>query len=102
LTWLYGHLYAGPVDRSDSLSRRLSGSDARLAWEWTRRCGASQVYVYAMGFEPWTQHIMATTFKPEGKQATEMALFTERCTEAGVRAEVLSTSRELSGAQHPA
>jgi L-ascorbate metabolism protein UlaG (beta-lactamase superfamily) len=102
LTWLYGHLFAGPVDRSDSLSRRLSGSDARLAWEWTRRCGASQVYVYAMGFEPWTQHIMATTFKPEGKQATEMALFTQRCTEAGVRAEVLSTSRELSEAQHPA
>lgn len=96
LTWLYGHLFERPVDRSDSLSRRLSGSDARLAWEWTRRTGASQAYVYAMGFEPWTQHIMATTFKPDGKQATELAAFLERCREQGVHAEVLSTSREVS------
>jgi L-ascorbate metabolism protein UlaG (beta-lactamase superfamily) len=95
LTWLYGHLFNRPVARDMNTSRRLSGSDARLASEWVRRSGASQAYIYAMGFEPWVQHIMATNFTPESKQMLEIQHFLETCRTRGVGAEALSTSRTM-------
>jgi L-ascorbate metabolism protein UlaG (beta-lactamase superfamily) len=95
LTWLYGHLFARTVERSLSASRRLSGSDSRLASEWVRRTGASQAYVYAMGAEPWVQHIMATNLTADCTQKVEIRRFLETCRERGIAAEELSTARTL-------
>jgi hypothetical protein len=72
-----------------------------MASEWVKRTGATQVYVYAMGREPWLQHIMATTFTPDCKQYVEIRLFFEFCRDRGIGAEELSISRTLMLADRP-
>jgi len=76
LTWMYGPLFFGPVARKLSLARRLNGADAAEATRLVSTLGASRIFVYALGEEPWLQHVMATNYTPESyqlRQAEELA-----------------------------
>lgn len=95
LTWLYGPLLTKPISRRDDESRRLSGLDSRRAWAVLQHFEVSQVFVYAMGQEPWLKYIMGLQYTPESVQLKEVAQLLERCREAGVHAEHLYISKEL-------
>lgn len=97
LTWLYGPLFTRPVDRRLSLSRRLSGADADRATEIVHRLGARRAHVYAMGREPWLQHVTATSYGEDSVQVREVARFVEACAAAGVEASELTGCAELTG-----
>ena len=92
LTWLYGPLFTRPVERRLALSRRLAGADAERAAEIVRRLGATSAYVYAMGREPWLQHVTATSYDEDSVQLREVAKFVEACTASGIHAAELMTS----------
>jgi L-ascorbate metabolism protein UlaG (beta-lactamase superfamily) len=95
LTWLYGPLLTRTLSRRDDESRRLSAADCERAWSIFRCIRPAQVYVYAMGQEPWLRYIMGLEYEPESLQLQESARFVERCRESGVVAESLRISRDL-------
>jgi hypothetical protein len=95
LTWLYSPLFTVPVPRKMAITRKLSGSNAAQALDIVDQLGARSAFVYAMGEEPWLQHIMATSYTPDSYQLQQVAKFLEGCADRGVPAEHLLTRREL-------
>lgn len=96
LTWLYGPLLTLPITRKNDESRRLSGLDSERAWRVVQQLPAKNVFVYAMGQEPWLRYIMGLQYSPDSIQLREVTAFLERCREGQVNAEHLFMKRELN------
>lgn len=80
-SWLYGPLFPEPLTRPDDQSRRLSGSTAAKAWEIVRIFSPKEVYVYAMGMEPWLGYIMAIDYDPTSIPIIESNQLIAKCNE---------------------
>ncbi|MGW1196477.1 MBL fold metallo-hydrolase [Streptomyces sp. NPDC002536] len=61
-SWIYGPLFATPLDRRSDQSRRLNGSDFAQGREIVDALDPGEVYVYAMGLEPWLGSLMAIDY----------------------------------------
>lgn len=94
LSWLYGPLLTKPLKRSFDESRTLSGSDSQKAWGLVRSIGCKEVYIYAMGQEPWLGYIMALIYTNESPQLVQSNQFIGMCREAGINAERLYGKKE--------
>lgn len=79
LDWIYGPLLSPKVKRADKLSRRYSGSDATKAFKLVKTLNAREVYVYAMGQEPWLSHITSFNYLDESPQIVESDKFIDWC-----------------------
>jgi hypothetical protein len=97
LSWLYGTYLSNPVNRRDDGSRRLSGSDAKRATVIVEETGCRQVYVYAMGQEPWMRYVTGLEYTPKSKQIVESDKLLKHCAEIGIAAERLRGCRTLEG-----
>src|SRR5205085_2635333 len=71
LSWIYGPLLTGPLERSMDQSRRLSGSDFNRATRIVDELSCKQVFVYAMGQEPWLGFITSIKYTEESKPIVE-------------------------------
>ena len=89
MSWLYGPLLTKPIPRKHDRSRRFNGSDAERAWDIVQRFRPAQVYVYAMGQEPWMGHLMVMQYTPESRPIVESDVLVRRCRDAGITAERL-------------
>ncbi|WP_437515496.1 MBL fold metallo-hydrolase [Sorangium sp. So ce1099] len=89
MSWLYGPLLTKPVPRKHDRSRRFTGSDFERGWPIIERFRPEQVYIYAMGQEPWMGHIMVMHYTPESLPIVESDRLVQRCREAGITAERL-------------
>ncbi len=94
LTWLYGPLLTGSLKRSYDRNRTLSGSDFDKAWAITRRLNCKEVYVYAMGQEPWLGYIMALEYTEKSPQIVESNKFVKTCRENNIVSERLFGKKE--------
>lgn len=95
LTWLYGPLLMKPVSRGDDQSRRGSGSNSTRAFGVVEHLGARKVFVYAMGLEPWNNHLLGLEYTPDSIQMIESDRFIARCEASGISAERLKGCREM-------
>ncbi len=95
LSWLYGPYLSHPISRKDDDSRRLSGSDCEHAWAIVEESGCSQVFVYAMGQEPWLRFVVGLEYTPQNKQIIESDQLLARCREHGIPAERLRGCRSM-------
>jgi L-ascorbate metabolism protein UlaG (beta-lactamase superfamily) len=95
LSWLYGSLLAKPINRKQDQSRRLNGSDAAMALDVVERLGCKQVFIYAMGQEPWLGHIMGIRYTEESKAIVESNRVIEACRHKGIEAERLWCRKTL-------
>ncbi len=95
LTWIYGPLLTRPLDRKMDRSRKLSGSDYERGIDIVKRLGCKQVYVYALGQEPWLTYITSIKYTKESKQIVESDKLLEACGSLGVISERLYGSREI-------
>jgi L-ascorbate metabolism protein UlaG (beta-lactamase superfamily) len=84
MSWLYGPLFHGPLSRKVDQSRRVNGSNAARALEIVRRLAPRQVYVYAMGREPWLGHVMAMNYHAESPQLVEARKLMDHCRAHGI------------------
>lgn len=94
LSWLYGPLLTRPLARKMDQSRRLSGSDFEKANDMVTRMGAREVYVYALGQEPWLGYIMSVHYTAESRPIVCSDQLIAACRARGVVAERLYGSME--------
>lgn len=96
LSWLYGPLLSAPLDRDRDHSRRLAGSNYERASDIVNRFGCKEVYVYAMGQEPWLRYMMAYRYTDESNPIIASNRLLQECRTTGRTAERLFGERELS------
>ncbi|MDT8999132.1 MBL fold metallo-hydrolase [Paucibacter sp. APW11] len=89
VSWLYGPLLPEALSRRNDQSRRFSGSNCERAWAALQALGSRQVFVYAMGQEPWMKHLMGLAYEPDSPQLLEIREFLRRCEAAGISARSL-------------
>jgi L-ascorbate metabolism protein UlaG (beta-lactamase superfamily) len=95
LTWVYGPVLLKTVNRKMDQSRRLSGSDCQRALDILKYLDCKQVYVYAMGQEPWLSYITSIEYTPESKPIVESDKLVEACRGLGRVTERLYGTKDI-------
>jgi L-ascorbate metabolism protein UlaG (beta-lactamase superfamily) len=95
LSWLYGPLLTRKIDRGMDESRRLAGSNYAQAIDIVNRFQCKEAYVYAMGQEPWLNHVMSIKYTDESRPITESNKLIQACKERGICAERLYGEKEI-------
>jgi L-ascorbate metabolism protein UlaG (beta-lactamase superfamily) len=89
LSWLYGPLLSQPLPREMDQSRRLAGCNFERASKLVAQFRPSEVYVYAMGQEPWLRHIMALEYTSESRPIIASNALVDECRSRGIVAKRL-------------
>lgn len=95
LSWLYGPLLTQRLERGEDESRRLSGSNCAQVMELVDTFKCRELFVYAMGQEPWLNYIMSLKYTPESNPIIQSDKVISICRERGIVAERLFGEREL-------
>jgi len=95
LSWLYGPLLSQKIDRAMDESRRLSGSNYEQAIQIINCFDCSEVYVYAMGQEPWLNYIMSIKYTEESRPIVESNRLIKECHDRGIVAERLFGEKQI-------
>lgn len=95
LSWIYGPLITRRVQRSMDQSRRLSGSNYQKGIDIVRRFNCKQVYVYAMGQEPWLNYVMSKKYAEDSGPIVESNALLADCAAHGIVAERLFGEKEI-------
>lgn len=95
LTWLYGPLLTARTERAMDESRRLSGSNFEQGKSIIEQFKCKEVYVYAMGQEPWLNYITSIKYTPESRPIVESDKLLKWSHERGITAERLFGEREI-------
>lgn len=95
LSWLYGPLLTKPLARKDDQSRRSNGSDYEKAMAIVDQLKPDQVYVYAMGQEPWLAYLTSIHYTEESRPIVESNKLVEECQRRGLASERLFGQKEI-------
>lgn len=95
LTWLYGPLLMQPIKREYDYSRRLKGSNYENGIDLVNRFHPKEVFVYAMGQEPWLKHIMSLIYTEASNPIIASNKLIEECRKRNIRAERLYGEKEI-------
>lgn len=95
MSWLYGPLLTRSLDRNMDQTRRLNGSNFERGIPLVDAFGPSQVYVYAMGQEPWLGFISSIKYTPESEPIVESDKLVAECARRGLTAERLFGQKEI-------
>lgn len=95
LTWLYGPLLPEDLARDKDQSRRLAGSNFERGKALVEVFNPLEVYVYAMGQEPWLEFISSIKYTPESHPIVQSNLLLEHCQQKNILAERLFGEKEI-------
>jgi L-ascorbate metabolism protein UlaG (beta-lactamase superfamily) len=95
MSWLYGPLTTKPLLRKMDQARRLDGSDHAKVLEIVERLKPSEVYVYAMGQEPWLTFLTSIKYTPQSRPIVESDKLVAECRNRGIVAERLFGHKEF-------
>lgn len=96
LSWSYGAMFPRMQQQAIDSSRRQRGCDAQRALALLDAVGASRVYNYGMGEEPWLEHILALASAEDSPQIQESNKLLAKARGLGfLDAERLSGKREI-------
>ena len=101
MSWLYGPLATKPIDRKMDQSRRFSGSNYESGIAIVNQFNCSEVYVYAMGQEPWLNYAMSIKYTEESNPIVASNKLVADCLSRGIVAERLFGTKELLYAENP-
>jgi L-ascorbate metabolism protein UlaG (beta-lactamase superfamily) len=102
LSWIYGPLLTQKLERAMDESRRLSGSNYEQAMHIVNCFHCREVYVYAMGQEPWLNYIMSIKYTTQSRPIVESDRLLQVCQERGITAERLYGEKEILLEPQPA
>ncbi len=95
LSWLYGPLLTEELPRDKDTSRRLSGSNYEKGMKLVKAFNPAEVYIYAMGQEPWLEFISSIRYTDESNPIVASNRLIEECKTNGLIAERLFGEKEL-------
>ena len=95
LTWLYGPLLTVPLARKLDQSRRLDGSNYERGMRLIEQLNPAQVYVYAMGLEPWLQYLTSIQYTDESRPIVESNKLVDDCRSRGLVSERLFGQKDI-------
>lgn len=94
-SWLYGPLYNEQMSRDMDNSRRLAGSNFQQGKSLVDIFHPEEVYVYAMGQEPWLEFISSIKYSPESNPIVQSNLLIDYVKNQDKRAERLYGEKEI-------
>jgi L-ascorbate metabolism protein UlaG (beta-lactamase superfamily) len=95
MSWLYGPLLTRPVVRKNDQSRRFDGSTYEKGIAIVDILKPTQVYVYAMGQEPWCSFLTSIQYTDESRPIVESNKLVAECARRGIASERLYLHKEL-------
>lgn len=95
VSWIYGPLVTQRIERPKDHSRRLAGSNYERALAIVSQLRCKEVYVYAMGQEPWLNYIMSIKYTEKSNPITHSNHLIEDCRTRGIIAERLFGEKEI-------
>lgn len=95
LSWLYGPLLTRRIDRAIDESRRLCGSNYEQGMSIVDQLNCKEVYIYAMGQEPWLNYIMSIKYNAESRPIIESNKLVAACHSRGIVSERLYGEKEI-------
>ncbi|HEY6927896.1 MAG TPA: MBL fold metallo-hydrolase [Steroidobacteraceae bacterium] len=94
-SWLYGPLFPKPLPRPIDQSRRSRGSNLTEACALVDRFGFERAFIYAMGQEPWVEHILDNSFTAQSPSVIQSNQFLSHCRSRAMQAERLFAMKEV-------
>lgn len=95
LSWLYGPLLSSDLPKDKDESRRLNGSNFVQARSLVDIFKPKEIYVYAMGQEPWLEFISSIKYTPESHPIVQSNKLISYCQQQGASAERLFGEKEI-------
>ena len=95
LSWTYGPYLPISIDRKKDQSRRLNGSDSLRGMKLIHSLGCKNVFIYAMGSEPWLQFL--TSIDPDENTVPKVNAreLIENCKASNIQAKLLYAYAEV-------
>jgi len=87
MSWGYGEFFSAPPPRKIDQSRRLNSVDFERAAQLVDLLQPKEVYVYAMGREPWTAHLMGMDQDEKLPHMVGSTRLVEHCRQRGLTAD---------------
>ncbi len=94
-SWVYGPLFPETPDRDKDYSRRGRGCNYSEGINLVDIFKPKEVYVYAMGEEPWIRYILDVAYTEESNPIIESNKLLKDCGTRGIVAERLFAEKEL-------
>ncbi len=95
MSWIYGPLLTQRLERPKDHSRRLAGSNFERAMAIVDELKCKEVYVYAMGQEPWLNYVMSIKYTEKSNPIIQSDRLIEACRARGITAERLFGEKEI-------
>jgi L-ascorbate metabolism protein UlaG (beta-lactamase superfamily) len=95
LSWLYGPLLTKDLPRDMDASRRLAGSNFERGKALVDIFNPAELYVYAMGQEPWLEFISSIKYTDASNPIVASNALIGQCRERGLLAERLFGEKEI-------
>jgi L-ascorbate metabolism protein UlaG (beta-lactamase superfamily) len=95
LSWTNGPLLPRPPEPEHETGRRYHGCCARTALDLVRAIDAPRIYLYAMGLEPWMDHLLGLGMNEHAPQWIESERLIAAAREGGLVAERLKGPCEV-------
>ncbi|UXE67965.1 MAG: MBL fold metallo-hydrolase [Chryseotalea sp. WA131a] len=95
LSWLYGPLLTQKLTRVQDQSRRLAGSNCKEGIKLVNIFNPKEVYVYAMGLEPWLEFITTARNADDANPIVQSNQLIRECREMGLVSERLYGEKEI-------
>jgi len=95
MSWLYGPLLTKPLARKMDQSRRFDGSNFEKGIDIVNQTNPKQVYVYAMGQEPWLTYLTSIQYTDQSRPIVESNKLVEACRGRGIASERLYCMKEI-------
>jgi L-ascorbate metabolism protein UlaG (beta-lactamase superfamily) len=81
LTWSCGPFLPARPKSNIDWSRRYKGCDSARAMRILEAIGAKRIYIYAMGIEPWMEHLLGLAYTEDATQLKEAQSLLQRARE---------------------
>ncbi|MCK8109050.1 MBL fold metallo-hydrolase [Pseudoalteromonas sp. 2CM41L] len=95
LKWLYGGLLTQTISQEVNESRRFNGSDFAAASHLVDVFNPSQVYIYALGLEPWYKYFMGISYHDDDLQLVEARKLVNYCENKQRTSQLLSGYKQI-------
>jgi thioester reductase-like protein len=100
-TWAYEPLLTQPVAHKLAQTRRLDGSNAERAKALVQQLRPQQVYVYAMGQEPWLTFITSINYSEDAVPIRESNQLIEYCKQQQIPSQRLLGQKNMELTPQP-